>query len=396
MENFLMTKEEWLDQYKETCNERDMTLLSAAYDVLKNNTIEREDAPWGGAPVISPWVGHNEGIWNWDSAFHAMTVSRFDERLAKSCIDSFVQYILPNGMLPDVIWLKGDKADNFGKPPVMPWAVLRVYERTRDLEFLRRNYDLMAKNARFWEAERMDRGLFFYSAQENPLADDSLHPRYESGWDNSPRWDNGIVNLWAIDLNCFMVLLYRSMAKMAFYLGEDAAPWQAREAELSKLIEEKLFDEKQQAYVDRDRETGAFSEVLSPASFMPLFVGIASQARGEAMNRLARDPKKFYPGMPTVSYDCPVFSNDYWRGQTWMNVAFFAIKGLLDYGYRETALEIKEFLLDLILEELPRGLFENYDTVKRHGRFHFAFSWSAAFVIELISMRNGEKGLNEL
>ena len=32
------------------------------------------------------------GIWNWDSAFHAMTVSRYDEALAKSCVTSFLQF----------------------------------------------------------------------------------------------------------------------------------------------------------------------------------------------------------------------------------------------------------------------------------------------------------------
>ena len=384
----MLTKEEWLKQYESQCDQRDMTLLGAAYDVLKKNTIESAEAPWGADPVISPWTGYNEGIWNWDSAFHAMTVSRYDERLAKSCIDTFVKYQLPNGLLPDVIWYKGDKEENFGKPPVMPWAVLTVFERTRDMDFLRRNYKAMRANARFWEENRMDRGLFFYSAQNDPYKDNSLHPRYESGWDDSPRWDHGIVDMWAIDLNCFMVLLYRSMAKIAYYLGEDATPWKVREAELSRLIEDTLFDEAQQAYVDRNRETGSFSTVLSPASFMPLFVGIASQVRAERMNGLARDPQKFYPGMPTVSYDAPTYSTDYWRGQTWLNVAYFAIKGLLDYGYKETATEIKEFLLDMIYDELPRGMFENYDSVRRHGRFCPAFSWTAAFVIELILMKN--------
>ena len=90
--------------------------------------------------------------------------------------------------------------------------------------------------------------------------------------------------------------------------------------------------------------------------------------------------------MPTVTYDCPAFSTDYWRGQTWLNVAYFAIKGLLDYGYDQTANAIKAFLLDMIYDELPRGMFENYDSVRRHGRFHHAFSWTAAFVIELILM----------
>ena len=381
----MLTKKEWIMQYQDQLNERDITLIEAAYDVLERNTIEREGAPWGKEPVISPWTGGaGEGIWNWDSAFHAMTVSRYDERLAKSCVDNFVKFILPNGLLPDVIMDDGSIVDNFGKPPVMPWAVLTVFERTHDFEFLKRNYDKMVANEAFWVKHRCDRGLFFYSAQIDAYKDNSLHPRYESGWDNSPRWDNGIVNFWAIDLNCYMVLLYRSLAKMAYYLGYDARSWQQKESQLSFLIEEKLYDEVQQAYVDRDRYTEEFSNVLSPASFMPLFVGISSQKRAKNMEILARDKNKFYPGIPTVSYDCPEFCTDYWRGQTWMNVAYFAIKGLLNYGFVSIAMEIREFLLDMIYDELPEGMFENYDSVNRCGRYNKAFSWTAAFVIELV------------
>ncbi len=382
----LKTKEEWLAQCEKYCNGRDMALLSASYDVLKKNTIERDDAPWGPDPVISPWMGPKAGIWNWDSAFHAITVSRYDERLAKSCIDSFVKYILPNGLLPDVVRINGEVVDNFGKPPVMAWSVLTVFERTRDMDFLRRNYDALIKNACFWERYRMDRGMFFNSAQKDPYANNSKHPMYESGWDNSPRWDNGIVNLWTVDLNCYMVLFYRSMAKIACYLGEDERPWQKKAGDLARLIENWLFDESQQAYVDLDRENGAYSKILSPGSFLPLFVGVSSQAHAEAMNRLARDPQKFYPGMPSVAYDDPAYSKGYCRGPSWLHVAYFAIKGLYDYGYGQTANGIKEFLLDLVYEQLPYGLFENYDSIERKGGSNSLFSWSAAFVIEMILM----------
>lgn len=380
------TKEEWLAQYQTCCSERDLALLSAAYNVLEKNTIERDDAPWGSDPVISPWMGEKAGIWNWDSAFHAITVSRYDERLAKSCIDSFVKYMLPNGLLPDVVRLSGEVVDNFGKPPVMAWGVLTVFERTRDLEFLRRNYDALTKNVRFLERYRMDRGLFFNSAQKNPYANNSKHPKYESGWDNSPRWDNGIVNLWAIDLNSYMVLCYRSMGKIARYLGEDPLPWLQKEGTLARLIEETLFDESQQAYVDLDRETGEFCKVLTPGSFIPLFVGIASQAHADAMNRLALDPNKFYPGLPSVTYDDPTFSNTYCRGPVWLHVAYFVAKGLWDYGHEKTAMELREFLLDLVYEQLPNGMFENYDLIKRKGGSNPSFSWTASFVIELVLM----------
>ena len=85
-----------------------------------------------------------------------------------------------------------------------------------------------------------------------------------------------------------------------------------------------------------------------------------------------------------LAYDDPAFATQYGRGQTWLNVAFFAVKGLWDYGYRETAGQIREFLLDMVYDNLSRGICENYDTVKRVGKFTARFSWSAAFVIEFV------------
>ena len=385
----VLTKEEWLAPLSSKHAARDMTLLDAAYEVLKKNTVHSPDAPWGDVPVISPWSGPCAGIWNWDSAFHAMTVSRFDTQLAKSCIDAFTAFQLPSGMFPDVIYVDGRICDNYGKPPVLPWATLTVFRRDGDIDFLRRNYDRCRKNAAFWEENRSDRGLFFYSAQQHPEAENYLHPRWESGWDNSPRWDEfPIVDLWAIDLNCYMVLFYRAMADMSEILGEERTDWDSKALVLTARIEEMLFDDAQQAYADRNRKTGAFVSVLSPASFMPLFIGTASRERAEGVASLAADPKKFYPGMPTVTYDCPAFSTDYWRGQTWLNVAFFAIQGLQDYGFSKVAGEIREFLLSMVFDDLPRGISENYDSVRRRGKFNDSFSWSAAFLIEMILMND--------
>ncbi len=379
----LLTKEEWLSG--KPVSERDKTILDAAYEVLKKNTIHSKNAPWGDVPVVSPWSGPCAGIWNWDSAFHAMTVSRFDTPLAKSCIDAFTAFQLPFGMFPDVIHVDGRICDNYGKPPVLPWATLIVFRRDGDRDFLRRNFDRYVKNASFWEENRCDRGLFYYSAQQHPEAEDYLHPRWESGWDNSPRWDEfPIVDLFAIDLNCYMVLFYRAMAEMAEILGEKRQDWDAKAKALAGRIEATLFDETRNTYADRNRKNGKFLTVLSPASFMPLYIGTASQERAAAMETLAADPKKFYPGMPTVTYDCPAFSKDYWRGQTWLNVAFFAVKGLADYGFCKTAGEIREYILSMAYDNLPRGIFENYDSVNRRGLFNNSFSWSAAFLIEFI------------
>jgi putative isomerase len=379
-----MTKAEWLKKYEGSLSVRDMALLERAYDILAENTLQGDDMPWGSAPAISPWSGPTAGLWNWDSVFHAMTVSRYDGELAKSCIDSFALFQKENGLLPDVVFPNGRIAANYSKPPVFPWGVLKVFDQTADLEFLRRNYNRSVKYETFWRTERFDGGMFYYSAQTNPEKDDYLHPRWESGWDNSPRWDIWpIVDLYPIDLNCYMVLFYRSMAKMAEILGEESSEWKSRELSLAEQIESRLYNEKLGAYVDRNRKTGEYSNVLSPASFMPLFIATASAERAASMNRIARDTNKFYPGMPTVSYDCEGYDNNYWRGPTWLNVAFFAVKGLYDYGFTDTATEIKEFLLDMCHAGLP-FIYENYDSKTTKGRCNKSFSWSSAFIIEFI------------
>ena len=386
-----MTKTEWLNQYKSTLSDRDIALLERAYEVLAENTLQDENMPWGNSPTISPWSGSTAGIWNWDSVFHAMTVVRYDAELAKSCIDCIAMFQKENGLIPDVVHPDGRIMDNYSKPPVFAWGVLEVYKATEDIDFLRRNYVRSERYENFWRTERFDNGLFFYSAQQNPEKDDYLHPRWESGWDNSPRWDIApITDLYPIDLNCYMVLYYRSMAEMAEILGIDGTDWKEKEETLANEIEKRLYNTSIGAYVDRNRKTGEYSTVLSPASFMPLFIGTASQNRAESMNKIARDTAKFYPGMPSVSYDDKGYNNDYWRGPTWLNIAFFAIKGLDDYGFEDTADEMKEFILNMCYNGLPY-IYENYDTKTQTGKSHNHFSWSSAFIIEFILQFNEEQ-----
>ncbi len=380
----IKTRDQWLEPYKAELSERDFLLVSKAYDVLSSNTLSYKNAPWGDMSVISPWLGGSAGIWNWDSAFHAMTVCRFDTELAENCISAFMQYQKEDGMLPDVIFADGRIEDNYSKPPVMAQAVLTVYEASGDKNFLAENYKRLIAYERFWVKDRSVCGLFHYGAQLEPEKDDYLHPRWESGWDNSPRWDKPITQMWAIDLNCFMVQYYRAMNKMAGYLDLDGREWAVKEKRLSALIEEKLFDNDRCVYVDRNFISGQYSAVVSPASFMPLYVGISSQEHADKMKKYAEDKTKFYPGMPTVTYDDPAFSTGYWRGQAWLNVAYFAMKGLKAYGYEALASEMKEFILDMVYDNLDGGIYENYDTVKRIGMYCPAFSWSSCFVIEFV------------
>ena len=84
-----ITKETWLSQYS-LIGERNLDLLSRAYDTLQGNIVDSPDAPWHPYRCISPWIREITGIWNWDTAFHAMTSSRVDTELAKDCLRGFM------------------------------------------------------------------------------------------------------------------------------------------------------------------------------------------------------------------------------------------------------------------------------------------------------------------
>ncbi len=85
---------------------------------------------------------------------------------------------------------------------------------------------------------------------------------------------------------------------------------------------------------------------MSPASFMPLYIGIATEERTGYMAR-------------------------------------FAAKGLKDYGYYKTAEGILGTILSWV-EHDGEYIHENYNSITGEGLYNPKFSWSAVFVIEFI------------
>ncbi len=377
----ILSKEAWLSSLA-GLSERDLSLCERAYDTLMGNVYPDNGFLWSPCRCISPGKGRFEGIWNWDSAFHAAGVSRWDTTLAKESITGFIKFQHENGIFPDVIFENGTIIYPYTKPPVFAWAALKIFEKDGDLAFLESVYPAFCKNIGYMDSHRRYQGLYFYDADNKDAQEYETCVRYESGWDNSVRWDKGITNMWAIDLNCFMVMYFDSMSKIARILGkiEDESVWSARAEELSELINDKMWDEENRWYADADRFTGKVSSVLSPASFMPLYIKIASRTRAARMGELAQS--RFGSKMPTVSFDDPGYSNDYWRGPTWLNVAYFAAKGLHDYGLA-AGYDIRESILDMCHNE-KGGIFENYDSKTGKGLCCDHFSWSSVFIIEFI------------
>ena len=387
----------WLARQKSRVSPRDFDLLARAQATLLANIGRPEDVskldtvggrgiaslgkplPWSPLRGIYPSPFKYRGVWSWDGPFHALAVARWDPALAREQLTILLDRQQPGGALPDVVMEDGTVVTEFGKPPVLPWALRLVDDLAPDRAYLAEVYPKLAALEEHWMNDRGGRedGLFHYGGG---------NPKFESGWDTSVRWDRGCDNLWAVDANCYMVMLYESMAALAGRLGrpEDQAKWRTRGEELSRRIDQILWNEAAGSYMDRDRKTREFNDVLSPASFMPLYLKVAGRDHAERMAKMAADPAKFSPGLPSVSYDHSAFrSGDYWRGPTWLNVAYFALKGLKNYGFVSLAEGIRETLLGWC-DRNKDYLWEYYDSRTGQGLGAPQYGWTGTFLIELI------------
>ena len=361
--------------------DRNGRLKQRAVKCLKGNTVR-----YNGDKLIVPSRYKYNGVWNWDSMFHAVAVADYDTELALSQIRYFTDRQAENGMYYDCFIFDGQVGKRISKPPVIAWALFEIARKCGN-RYISVFYETLKRNVKFWEENRIKDGLFRYCATINVSALYRQDCKNESGWDNSVRWDCGAENVWAIDLNSYMALTYKIMSDFAKRLGytEESEEFTEKYSALGKKINEKFWDEKLGAYCDYNFVKGEFTGVISPASFFPLFAGVATKDKAESMAKMARDARKFYPLFPTVSYDDKEYSSsDYWRGPCWLNVAYFALKGLKDYGYTELYNDYKERLLDTCDKE-KRGIYEYYDSKTGKGLGAKQFGWSAAFILQFIN-----------
>ena len=391
--DFHLTATRWLAAPElAELDERDSDLLRRAVSVFEHNLFAAQDCAWGHYRGILPSPGQYNGVWNWDSAFHAMALSHIDAKLAYEQCEIFMDFQGDDGIFPDVIRTNRTKMDNYSKPPVFPWAFVRAYSNAPNPALLPRAYASYCRNAGFWEKCRRDEatGLFFYDATK--INDNwPTHQKWESGMDTSPRWDDGVSRWLAVDLCGYMVLFYKALAQMAEWLQHpaEAAAWNRTAETLCANVRTLLWCDAKQCFLDRDRVTGTFSQVVTSASFVPLFAGCADRKQAAVMAKNARNPQLFYPSMPTVAFECETFSaSDYWRGPVWLNYAYFAAEGLRLYGYAEQADALREYTLRTVDAE-KRDIFEYYDAVSGRGLGASSFGWSAAFVIEWILEKYG-------
>ncbi len=298
-----------------------------AFSVLRHN-VQTPEGLMTGLWTTPDRIPHRN-MWLWDSAFHSFGLCHMDEALAAQAVTAVLCRQAADGFIPHMMTPTG--CSDITQPPLLAWALARCVQRTGDLA-LARAYLPRLRLYLAWNERRRDRN-------ENDLCEWAIEgdPRCrsgESGMDNSPRFD-AAADMDAVDFSCFMKNEYDCLADMEERLSmdEEAAEHRRKAARIADAVNELLWDEEKGIYCDRTMD-GALSPVMSVASFLPLWAGIATPQRATRLKDHLQNPAKFNTPvpLPSVSADDPEYGTDMWRGGVWMNYTYMICQGLARYG----------------------------------------------------------------
>lgn len=300
-------------------------------------------------------------LWLWDSVFHALAIVNYNPELAKNAIVAVLSQAREDGFIPCT--MSPDGSDEVTQPQVLSWGAWEVYKKTGDKEFLKGNVDVLEKYL-IWDIKNRDKnnnGLLEWMSDP----DDLTCKCGESGLDNSPRFDFD-EDMDAVDFSVFCAHDAYYLSKIFGELGIEnkAGEWHERYDKIKGKINELLWCEEDGVYYDR-LFSGKFSKVLTPASFFPLFAEIPNKNQAAEMVKVLTNKKLLWVENPvaTISKNHPAFSTDMWRGGVWLNLNYFIIKGLKNYGYDDLADELLRKTLEMINKWYKKTgtIFEFYD-----------------------------------
>ena len=214
-----------------------------------------------------------------------------------------------------------------------------AYLKTRNKDWLREVYPGLVKHY-----EGMCRGE---SQSFPPLNSHGLAGWGLDDWDGSSRWIRWQADTW-VDSSSYLVSGLECLRRMALELGDAQAAESdgKRAGEIKKKIQELLWDDKSNLFLDANLAEGKFSPIHSSGSFIPLFAGVPTPEQASKLVNNLVDPKQFwtpYP-IPGLSIDMPNFRADQVSVGDGPTISYSAnwlpVQGLVDYGYTGVAAEL--------------------------------------------------------
>jgi hypothetical protein len=208
----------------------------------------------------------------------------------------------------------------------------------------------------------------------------------------------------AVEMQSFLCAALGAMGAIGDALGETAAAarYRGEAAAVARAVNQELWDDERGWYVDRWGEPARPIHAMTYAPFVALHAGdLVPPERAARLLVHLGDPATFatrWP-IPTAAKSDPSFDPDeYWRGSTWLNVNWFAVRGLAAAAHRagdERFLAAARRIALASLEVVDAAGFREYyrsDGESAAGFGPDGFSWSG-LALDLARMHEaGELG----
>ncbi len=351
--------------------------------------------------------------WFWDSCFHAVIYTRLDDlKYAKDEIRSLLASQWENGMIPHIIywenstkfqveWGTDKKTSSITQPPMIAYAVERIYEKSNDKTFVQEVFDKLDNYYKWLYKERSDDYLLSI-----------IHP-WESGKDDFVSWDNvlelekptkeelmksklflikeyvtskcdsrkfmmkNIFNVKSLLFNSVYLRNLKSMYNLSTIVRKEEEYYKDMIIKVKNACDKWLYDRKSGLYLTRYNGNNYIKDYENISIFLPLFAGLLEHNQAQKLvEDYLLNKRKFwtdYP-IPTISVDNDNFEPyRYWRGSTWININWFVYKGLIDYKFYDVAEELKKRSINLIKKS---GFCEYFNSINGEGYGPHDFCWS--------------------
>lgn len=357
---------------------------------------------------IVPGGRFNE-MYGWDSFFIAIGLLQSGNvSLAKAMADNFIYQIEHYGII-----LNANRTYYLGRsqPPLFTTLILALYEIIQDKTWLHEAakandiyYSYWMKPPRLVESIGLCR---YYVEDDTPIPEsesgyyeavkdffrqhkvskiykvndyynaenDNLTPNFfradrslrMSGLDITNRFGPfgiKITDHIPIGLNSLLYKMEKDSAVMHGYLGnkEEVKLWETRAAQRRANIDEYLWEPAIGLFSDFHTKMETVRSYYDATAFYPLWAGHCSPQQA----------KRLVDNMPSIEAKGGILASVYTTGMQWdapfgwAPHQYFVVHGLMNYGYKDKALELARKFFSLLSHDFKatQALFEKYDLRK--------------------------------
>lgn len=311
---------------------------------------------------------------------------------------------------------------NRSQPPYLSMMVARVYQENGDKKWLRKAYETLKKEYKFWMTERMSPvGLNHYDNSATQASVDSflcvgserlgtdfskkgltneqlnllgrnLLAECESGWDMNPRYEMRCLDFCPIDLNSNLYLYEKNFAYFTRELGiaDSSKVWLDRAAQRKALLKKYCYNKADKLYYDYDYVNNRQSDVVSAAIFSLMYAKVVDQSEANDLVK-ALDKLEFEYGVSTCENRDYQYSYQWSYPNGWAPLQYLAVRGLDNYGFRNEAQRIAHKYVDMVTNtyKTTGHLWEKYNIrkgnadVRNEYEMPTMLGWSAGVYVYL-------------